>query len=156
MVMSNNLTTRLGEGMTGEIAAKELAVLMDEFIDVVLEENELLARGLPASLSSVSARKNELAQAFESWVRAAETREFHLETAPERVRKQFLVRLEMFQKAMNENILRLEAAMTASRLRIDAVMSAIRQEMVEISPYGANGKVRGVATRTATRPGSYI
>ena len=154
--MSNSPAIQPSEGAMGEIAAQELAALMEEFIDIVLEENEMLARGLPASLSSVSARKNELAQAFEVWVQAAASREFRLDAAPESVRKQFLERLATFQKAMSENILRLEAAMTASRLRIDAVMSAIRQEMVEVSPYGANGKARGLATRTAMRPGTYI
>lgn len=145
-----------GEVAVGEAAARELAALMEEFIAVVRDENAMLARGLPASVSSVSERKNELAGAFERWVKAAESRTLRLEAAPSPVRKQFLERLQLFQATMNENVARLEAAIEASRRRIDAVMSAIRQEMVEVSPYGANGKVRSVANRSSTRPGFTI
>jgi hypothetical protein len=144
------------EVAVGEAAARELAALMEEFIALVREENAMLARGLPASLSSVSERKNELAGAFERWVKAAASRTLRLEAAPSPVRKQFLERLQLFQTTMNENVARLEAAIEASQWRIDAVMSAIRQEMVDATPYGSNGKVRSVANRSATRPGFTI
>lgn len=140
----------------GDAAADELVALIDEFIAVVDEENTMLARGLPASLSSVASRKAELAEAFEVWVSAATARTFRIDTASEPVRKRFLERLALFQKTMNDNIAHLEAAMEASRRRIDAVMTAIREGLVEASPYGANGKTYQVSSQTAIRSGTYI
>jgi len=139
-----------------DTAAEALVALIDEFIAVVREENAMLARGLPASLSVVARRKAELAAAFEVWVNAATERTFRIDMASEPVRKRFLDRLSFFQETMNDNIAHLEAAMEASRRRIDAVMAAIREEMIEASPYGANGKTYHVSNHTAVRPGSYI
>lgn len=139
-----------------DAAAEELVALIDEFIAVVREENAMLARGLPASLSVVAKRKAELAAAFEVWVNAATARTFRIDMATGPVGKRFLDRLALFQETMNDNIAHLEAAMEASRRRIDAVMAAIREEMVDASPYGANGKTYHVSSHTATRPGTYI
>lgn len=152
--MSKNIGQ--GEAMTGhagsgEQAARRLSALMEEFITLVVEENAMLARGLPASLSLVAARKNELACEFELWVKAANARAIRLETSPEPVRKEFIERLAVFQKVMNENVARLEAAIEASRRRIDAVMSAIRQEMTDVSPYRADGKTHAVSNRNSMR-----
>lgn len=138
-----------GHAGNGEQAARRLLALMDEFITLVVEENAMLARGLPASPSLVAARKCELACEFELWVKAANARAIQLETSPESVRKEFIERLAAFQKVMNENVVRLEAAIEASRRRIDAVMSAIRQEMTSASPYRADGKTHAVSNRNS-------
>lgn len=158
MIMKNarSITTSPTDALNGDVAARALVALVDEFIAVVQEENAMLARGLPASLSSVAQRKAELADAFDIWVKAAVSRSFRLETASEPVRKLFPERLGVFQQTMNENIARLEAAIEASRRRIDAVMSAIRGEMVEASPYGADGRTYQVANCMATRSGLSI
>ncbi len=153
MDKNNTALTKPVPTAEGDAAARQLVALVDEFIAVVREENVMLARGLPASLSSVAKRKAELADAFDVWVKAAVSRSFRLETASEPIRKLFPERLAFFQKTMHENIAHLEAAMEASRRRIDAVMTAIRQEMVEASPYGANGKTYQVANKTAIRSG---
>lgn len=147
MITQNNKT---------DAAAEALLILIDEFIAVVREENAMLARGLPASLSVVAKRKAELAAAFEVWVNAATERTFRIDMASESVRKRFLDRLAFFQETMNDNIGHLEAAMEASRRRIDAVMAAIREEMIDASPYGANGKTYHMSSHTAVRPGTYI
>jgi len=146
----------IAQNNEADTAAEALVALIDEFIGVVKEENAMLARGLPASLSVVAKRKAELAAAFEVWANAATARTFRIDMASEPVRKRFLDRLTFFQETMNDNIVHLEAAMEASRRRIDAVMAAIRDEMVEASPYGANGKTYHVRGCTAVRPGTYI
>lgn len=153
---AHNATMAPENAPNGDAAARALIALVDEFIAVVQEENAMLARGLPASLSSVAQRKAELADAFDLWVKAAVSRSFRLDTASEPVRKLFPERLKVFQRTMNENIAHLEAAMEASRRRIDAVMSAIRGEMVDAAPYGANGKTYQVACHTAIRSGLSI
>ena len=155
-MMNNLVGIKEGQMVASETAAQDLILLMEEFMAVVAEENAMLARGLPASLSSAVVRKTELAAAFELWVQAVNARAVRLETVPAPLRKQFFERLSQFQDAMNENVARLEAAIEASRRRIEAVMSAIREEMTELSPYGANGKSRAVSTRNATRPGISI
>lgn len=145
-----------GHGGQGEQATRKLLALMDEFITLVVEENGMLSRGLPPALSLVAVRKGELACEFELWVKAANARAIRLETAPEPIRKQFLARLAVFQKVMDENVARLEAAIEASRRRVEAVMSAIRQEMTDVSPYRANGKVQAVRNNKATHSGIVI
>lgn len=158
MTMKNaqNITMSPAIAPNGDAAARALVALVDEFIAVVQEENVMLARGLPASLSLVARRKAELAEAFDVWVKAAVSRSFRLEAASEPVRKLFPERLAIFQRTMSANIAHLEAAMEASRRRIDAVMNAIRGEMVEASPYGANGRTYQVASCTAIRSGLSI
>jgi hypothetical protein len=140
----------------GDATALQLITLIDEFVEVVLEENALLARGLPASLALVGQRKNALADAFEAWVKATPALQWHLKKTSAPVRLRFMERLGEFQRVMNENVARLEAAMEASRRRIDAVMTAIRTEMIEAAPYGANGRTYQVTTRTCTRPATCI
>lgn len=155
MTMSNE-KSRTPTVATVDQAAQALIVLIDEFIAVVREENAMLARGLPAALSSVAGRKAELAGAFEMWVKAATERAFRIDMASDPVRTRFVERLTLFQATMNDNIAHLEAAMEASRRRIEAVMTAIRNEMVEASPYGANGRTYQLASQTAMRSGTYL
>lgn len=157
--MSDNTTQGqavTGHGGLGEQATRKLLALMDEFITLVVEENAMLSRGLPAAMSLVAVRKGELACEFEMWVKAANARAIRLETASEPVRQQFIERLAVFQQVMNENVARLEAAIEASKRRIDAVMSAIRQEMTDVSPYRANGKAEAVSNRKSTHSGIVI
>lgn len=124
----------------GDATARALIALVDEFIMVVTEENAALASGLPSSLSLIANRKNELAVAFERWVKAARTNQYQVTSASLPVRKQFIERLTSFQNAMNENMVRLEAAMEASRCRIESVMTVIRDEVSKAGSYGADGR----------------
>ena len=156
MTYSTSITLDRAADPRIEAAAHKLIALIDEFIAVVAQENAMLARGLPASLSSVAKQKNILADAFELWVKAAQEREFRAEALSAKTRTVFVTRLEAFQQAMAENMARLEAAMEASRRRIDAVMSAIRSEMSNSSPYGANGKKAIGTAQSACHPGSYF
>lgn len=137
----------------GDVTAQALIALIDEFIAVVQEENAMLAVGLPSSFAPVSKRKAELADAFESWVKAAVAREFSANAASPAVRKIFTARLTLFQQVMGENMTRLEAAMEASRRRIDSLMSVIRDEMAGTSSYGANGRTYKVGGMPALRSG---
>lgn len=151
IVPSNAVT-----GAQLESAAQKLLMLIEQFIAVVTQENAMLARGLPASLSSVAEQKAILADAFEAWVQATQARQFRLDGLSKQTRDRVLGCLDAFQKAMAENMARLEAAMEASRRRIDAVMSAIRAGMTDAQPYGANGKKSLTGAHTASHSGGYF
>jgi len=111
-------------------ALEQLLVFMSEMISVVEEENGVLARGIPASLSIFTGRKNELADELDRWGKDMATHQRAIASADAKLRA-----------AMDENVERLRAAMDASRRRIDAVMNAVRNEIASTSPYGANGRV---------------
>jgi hypothetical protein len=116
-------------------------VLIDELVAAIEDENENLARGIPASLSASIARKNELADCFEQWVALVKERRLQIPPDDRQLRNRLLQRTTQLRERMAENIDRLQAAMEASRRRVEAVMSAIRQHAAADSPYGANGRV---------------
>ena len=151
MTKHNSNATSQGQN---DAAAKMLVALIDEFIAVVLEENAMLARGLPASLSSVARRKTELAEAFESWVTAQHR------CVPDRYRLRADAPPLRGAAAVSDDDERKyrasEGGHGSEPARIDAVMTAIREEMVQASPYGSNGRTYHVVNRTATRSGTYI
>jgi hypothetical protein len=127
---------------------EDLLELIDCLIDVVTEENIALAMGLPASQSRHTARKLELSELFEKWVREVSMKNVLLSTPDRKLQARVLDRIEQLRTSMDENVLRLRAAIEASQRRIDAVMGAIREQMAGNSPYGSNGRI-------STQSGSY-
>jgi hypothetical protein len=119
-----------------------LISLIDELLAVIGEENLILARGLPASLSPQTGRKNALAQQFEKWVKEVAARPVSLHSCDPALQDRLMDRIGRLRAAMDENMLRLRAAMEASRRRIETVMQAIRSEISSSSPYAADGQVR--------------
>lgn len=119
----------------------DLVELIDCLIDVVTEENIALAMGLPASQSRHTARKLELADMFEQWVKEVARKNMLLGTPDRNLQVKVLERIEQLRVTMDENVTRLRAAIEASQRRIDAVMAAIREQIADNSPYGANGRV---------------
>lgn len=122
-------------------ALEQLLVFMNEMIAVVEEENGVLARGIPASLSIFTGRKNELADELDRWGKDMATHQRAIASADAKLRQRFMDTVKQLRAAMDENVERLRAAMDASRRRIDAVMNAVRNEIASTSPYGANGRV---------------
>lgn len=122
-------------------ATKHLIALIDQLIAVVVDENAILARGLPASLSMLAKRKNELADELDLWVKLVAARRINIRSCDSIMWDVFVERLRALRSAMDENLERLRAAMDASRRRIDAIMQAIRQEMIVAASYGADGRV---------------
>jgi hypothetical protein len=121
----------------------DLVELIECLIDVVSEENIALAMGLPASQSRHTARKLELSEMFEEWVKDVAMKNVLLGTPDRKLQMKVLERIEQLRVTMDENITRLRAAIEASQRRIDAVMAAIREQISDNSPYGSNGRVRG-------------
>ncbi|XSC47396.1 flagellar protein FlgN [Bradyrhizobium sp. RDT10] len=121
----------------------DLVELIECLIDVVTEENIALAMGLPASQSRHTARKLELSEMFEEWVKDVAMKNVLLGTPDRKLQMKVLERIEQLRVTMDENVTRLRAAIEASQRRIDAVMAAIREQISDNSPYGSNGRVRG-------------
>lgn len=128
----------------------ELIELIDALIEVVHEENIALAMGLPASQSRHTAMKSRLAEHFELWVGEVSARRVKLTTPDAALQARFAGRIECLRQSMDENVLRLRAAIEASQRRIDAVMAAIREQMSDVSPYGASGRIAPRAASCGT------
>jgi hypothetical protein len=137
-------------------AMQSLSELLESFIALINEENSQLARGLPSGSRAISARKNDLASALEIWVKAAATRQVRLDDLSDPQRQKFVDRLAFFQRTMDENMRRLEAAIEASHRRIEAVMAAVREEVAKNLSYGSDGKPAGNAGHTSIGNGLRI
>ncbi|ABD86443.1 flagellar protein FlgN [Rhodopseudomonas palustris] len=124
---------------------EELVALIDALIEVVREENAALAIGLPASQSRHTELKSKLAGRFEAWVAEVSARRVRLHSPDKALQERFMNRIETLRLSMDENVIRLRAAIEASQRRIDAVMAAIREQISDVSPYSANGRVKGRA-----------
>ncbi|HEY0329027.1 MAG TPA: flagellar protein FlgN [Rhodopseudomonas sp.] len=129
---------------------EELVALIEALIEVVREENAALAIGLPASQSRHTELKSKLAGLFEVWVAEASTRRIRLHSSDKALQERFMNRIECLRLSMDENVIRLRAAIEASQRRIDAVMAAIREQISDVSPYSANGRVKGRAASYGT------
>jgi RNase H-fold protein (predicted Holliday junction resolvase) len=132
------------------VRIETLIALIDELIAVVSAENLELAQGLPASRSKQIARKTELAEAFEKWVKEISAQKISVQTSDERLRSIFAERLQQLQAAMDENIVGLRAAIAASKRRIDAVMSVIREQVADRNPYTSSGRLSSRFASTGT------
>jgi hypothetical protein len=123
-----------------ERAAEHLVAVLDELISIIVEENAMLARGLPASISILTKRKCELADELEQWVRDVATKTLDIRSCRGTIRTTYMERVRTLRAVMDENVERLRTAIDASRRRIDAVMQAIRREVAPTSSYSADGR----------------
>lgn len=123
-------------------AVQHVITLVDELLVVIEDENRILARGMPASLSKSINRKNELADAFETMVKLVADRQLCLHMSDEALRQHLVVRVRALRVVMTENTDRLRAAIDATRRRIEAVMRAIKEEMSRPPGYGPNGRLQ--------------
>lgn len=130
----------------------QLIDLIDELIEVVIEENEWLAQGLPASRSKQIARKVELSNLLKSWVDEIKAEQASIQTSDEKLRMKFKDRMDLLKVEMDENIMRLKAAIEASRRRVEAVMLAIREQVSDSATYTPVGR----ATQRTTTLGTNI
>jgi len=120
---------------------ERLIALIDELLSVIGEENLVLARGLPASLSKQTSHKYALADQFDKWVKDVAARPVKIRSCDPDLQQKLTDRIERLRASMDENIDRLRAAMDASRRRIETVMQAIRSEIASAAPYGPNGQL---------------
>lgn len=120
--------------------ARSLIALIDNLIEIVNEENVELAKGLPASRLKQVDEKNRLATLFEQCVAEAVDKAANLNVQDRVLREQLMDRILKLRVAMDENVMRLRAAIDASNRRIEAIMQAIREQIANVSPYGAGGR----------------
>ena len=126
---------------------ESVIALVEELIDVISGENRILACGLPASLSTVSGRKQVLADSFEQHVRRIRSRELDIAAARGPRHARLVDRTAVLRQAMDENLDRLQTAIAASRHRVEAIMSAIREQLAPPAVYGSDGTQRLAGTR---------
>jgi hypothetical protein len=124
-----------------EATIRTLIALIDELLEVIGEENAMLARGLPASLMKQAIRKNELADQFDRWVKEVAAHPVSIKSCAPDVQDALMDRIARLRCSMDENIDRLRAAMEASRRRIEAVMQAIRADIAASASYSADARV---------------
>jgi hypothetical protein len=119
-------------------------LLMDvvtELVDVIQEENAVLAEGLPAAVTATIDRKLELSDAYEELcAELADTQPGVLAADPDFAARLMDVVLAL-REATAENLVRLEAAVSASQRRVEAVMAAMRSTAGETGTYDARGGV---------------
>ena len=145
-MIANTKVTRILPVNAEDPNIESVIALVDEMIVVIERENEELARGLPAPMSSLIARKNVLADRFEQCVGMIKERRVSISAGNEVLRRRLVDRTNVLRKRMAENIDRLHVAIEASRQRVEAIMLAIRQQVAAESPYGANGRIAPLRT----------
>jgi hypothetical protein len=140
----NEKMTHADNAVVAEVNAAVVAVidLMQRMTLVIEEENRILSQGMPASLASTSARKNELADQFERWANRVRTAQIEIGRVDTEMRAKLLESTKALRAVMEQNVVWLRIAMEASRRRVEAVMNAIREQISSNSPYGANGRVQ--------------
>ncbi len=124
-----------------ELAIANLMDVMAELIKVVEAENELLYRGLPATLSDFARHKDNLTNQFVDISRNVMTGCAQDIADDIALRDQIVATGETLRLLTQENMRLLRGAMSATRRRIDSVMNAIRAEGGQPNAYGASGSV---------------
>lgn len=119
----------------------QLLNLVHELTGLILEENSVMANGMPAAMIATIDRKQELSNSFEDL--CAEVMENHRDslTADPVLARKLMKAVLRLREITAENMVQLEAAMDASRRRVEAVMAAMHSEAQITAPYGANGQV---------------
>lgn len=119
----------------------QLLDVVTELTEVVLEENAIMAEGLPAGIAANLDRKLELSDSYEDLcAEVIEGQRNALAADPELARK-LIVAVVRLRDVTAENLMRLEAALDASRRRVEAVMTAMRAEAGSTAAYGPGGGV---------------
>lgn len=121
-----------------------MIILFDELEALISEENRLLRKGLPASISDSTMRKAELAGKLEDWVKAVQTHQIVIVNAAPSLRVELARRGTGLDAVMAENAIRLKGAIAAARRRVEAVMGAIREQGESTAGYGVNGNTHKV------------
>lgn len=102
--------------------------LVADLIDVIEDENRLLARGIPASMTDTAQSKTRLALELDRVLADAVTCR-KIAAADLEQRAVLVERIGHVESAISENVTRLAAAIQATRRRIGAVLGAIREQV---------------------------
>jgi chorismate synthase len=138
---SNSSDPALLSGEQANAAVQRVIAVIDELAALIAQENQILARGIPASLAGSVVRKHELADMFETKVKEVIDQQLFLRMTDGALRRELMARVKSLRASMTENTDRLRAAIDATRRRVDSVMRAIRAEVAgKPTSYGPNGK----------------
>lgn len=133
-----------------------LLELIGDLIEVIEEENHLLASGIPASMTATTAAKTRLAEEIDTLIAEAADRLVADQADPER-RLVLVGRISAAERAVAENVTRLSAAIQATRRRVGAVMAAIREQVAtETHCYAGDGRLPVGYGRIATSRGRCV
>jgi hypothetical protein len=125
--------------LTSDAAIAGLFEVMDNLRDILEAENDFLRRGLPAALSDLNARKQQLTDAYADLSRSVVARYADEIMADRTLSQRLLDAGRELRDLSMENMQRLSIAIEATRSRIDAVMAAIRAHDHQTQNYGGKG-----------------
>jgi hypothetical protein len=148
--MNRAMKTPLKKSPAAGTSIEQLVEVIDELIHVLVEENEWLARGLPASRSEQISRKVELAETLKCWVDEVTSDKVSIHVGDGKLRAKLTQRMDVLKLETEQNIVRLRGAIEASRRRIDAVMAAIREQVGKSSSYSCVGRASSQMTTLGT------
>ncbi len=126
--------------------ASELLAVVTELSGVIADENDILSRGIPASVVETLDRKLALTEVYEElWERMDETGEGCGFSTESDLSRDLMDAVRHLRDVTSENLDRLEEAVDASKRRVDAVMAAMQEiERNTTTGYTADGDVLAV------------
>lgn len=118
------------------LAVSRLLSVMTDLMDVLYEENQILCAGLPAGLSNLADRKQQLSDDYADY--SAEVMDLFANqiAADPHLLNQLMTQGQALRDLTRDNMTLLESAMAASNRRIEAVMAAIRSHDQNNRTYG--------------------
>jgi flagellar biosynthesis/type III secretory pathway chaperone len=124
-----------------ELVIADLMTVMSDLIAIVESENDLLHRGLPATLSDYADRKEILTNQFTNLSRGVLLTCRDELAEDDDLRSQIVSTGQVLKSLTQENMRLLRGAMDATRRRINSVMTAIRAEGGTQGVYSARGTI---------------
>lgn len=132
----------------------ELIALVGELNGLIAEENTLLARGMPASISQNVVRKARLSSELDQWMARIRDGDGVFTEADTSLHRDLVEQLLRLRDGMKENMNRLKRAIAVTRWRIEAIMSAVREQTRSDGAYDRSG-TRRQADERAIAGGHY-
>ncbi|MBU1174150.1 MAG: hypothetical protein KKH72_02020 [Alphaproteobacteria bacterium] len=140
MTYSNVATTVSTSGEVGNLI--ELIDLVETLNEQIVEENTMLARGMPASVSQNVVRKAALSARLDAWMSRIRSGDPAFVEADKSLHRELVEGLTTLQDVMSENMSLLKRAMAVTHRRIEAIMSAVREQTGAKSGYTQHGLPR--------------
>lgn len=117
----------------------DLIDLVGVLNELIVGENALLARGLPASVSQNVSRKAALSTRLDAWMTRIRNGDPAFVEADTSLHRELVDGLTKLQDVMAENMGLLKRSMAVTQRRIDAIMSAVREQVRSESGYTGRG-----------------
>lgn len=148
MTSSNAAKVASSQHTGGDL--NELITLVGELNGLIADENQLLAGGLPASISQNVVRKSQLSTELDHWMARIRHGDEVFMRADKTLHRELVEQLTRLQDEMKENMSRLRRAMAVTRWRIEAIMSAVREQTRAEGTYDRSGTRKNADERALT------